>query len=927
MGERKLDRLFLRFRKRGDAAALGEVFDRTAPELLKLAMHLVRDPVEAEDVVQSTFLAAIEGAQSYDATRQLMPWLVGILARQAGLVRRRARRVVEPDRLGERSADDPADLAQAQEFSEELKAALEALPETYREVLRLHLADGKRPVEIAQDLKRAPGTVRMQMHRGLDLLRKSLPAGFAAAGVGAVLQTRGLAAIREQVLSSASGSVAAGPLPGTALGKGAGSSLALGGATLTLRLALVAGAGVLAAALVWRIWNAETAPAVPATVAERGTVERESARAKGSPLEAGDARTALAVEPPRFSAADSADPKLRATLRGRVTGVAPGEMDGVRLLVRGIARFEWPEEVRVEGRPAANGEFELEVTRLFEAGRPKRPLEELLITAEHPRFLKEEARIPVEEVESVEAGERTYRAELALALAGVVCGRVETPAPRRGRRESASDATEGTLVALYALLDGVPSHPPVDQVACLADGSFCLRGRAEGEHVVVAVSRDAEPSTSRVTLAPGARVDLDPIELAAGASIEGSAFQLGVPLPEGALVSATPVLEPAAADGGAPSWFPLAGRRLLWNGRAFERGGAIVETEADGSFHIDGLSPRAYRLRVSRAAQEAPSASPTRTLLSTLPGTTVIAPAAQVRILAELATIHLRLGTGDGAPGKRARIHWSQGGDPSQGLDFQLARDGECDVCVVPDRECVATVEAEGCVTQTLTWLAPHAGEEMTRTVLLAKDPQLARLSVRIETGEPFTELTEASFLFTPISGEGSLREGAAFARRATLEDGGFTVAGLPAGRWSVAVHAGDEYLHYRDFWCPAKLEVSLFPGAQADHSVRLRRGGRVRLSVLDSDGNRLAAECVVRTARGDPLEVSFLARRPEGASSDRHRLSALAACDVLPVLPAGDYDFELRVEGCEPLVRRVRVEARRCAQVREVLARGVGAR
>src|SRR5688572_29115247 len=149
-------------------------------------MHLARDPVEAEDVLQATFLAAIEAADSFDEQRRLLPWLVGILARQAGLSRRRARRVVEPDRLIERAEADPFETASAREFSEELVVALQSLPEKYREVIWLHLADGKRPVDIARDLDRAPGTVRMQMHRGLDLLRRALPAGFAAAGLGLI---------------------------------------------------------------------------------------------------------------------------------------------------------------------------------------------------------------------------------------------------------------------------------------------------------------------------------------------------------------------------------------------------------------------------------------------------------------------------------------------------------------------------------------------------------------------------------------------------------------------------------------------------------------------------------------------------------------------------------------------------------------------
>lgn len=50
MDEHELERLFERFRARGELSALGEVFDRTASGLLTLAVHLVRDPVEAEDL-------------------------------------------------------------------------------------------------------------------------------------------------------------------------------------------------------------------------------------------------------------------------------------------------------------------------------------------------------------------------------------------------------------------------------------------------------------------------------------------------------------------------------------------------------------------------------------------------------------------------------------------------------------------------------------------------------------------------------------------------------------------------------------------------------------------------------------------------------------------------------------------------------------
>ncbi len=99
------EQLFLRFRENGDADALGEVFDRTAPKLLLLAMHMVQDASVAEDLVQSAFVAAIESARRYRQGTPLLAWLTRILSNRAKAERhamRRRRQV--PERLG---AEDP----------------------------------------------------------------------------------------------------------------------------------------------------------------------------------------------------------------------------------------------------------------------------------------------------------------------------------------------------------------------------------------------------------------------------------------------------------------------------------------------------------------------------------------------------------------------------------------------------------------------------------------------------------------------------------------------------------------------------------------------------------------------------------------------------------------------------------------------------
>ncbi|MBZ0153721.1 MAG: RNA polymerase sigma factor, partial [Planctomycetes bacterium] len=166
------DRCFDRFRRAGDPRLLAKVFDRTAPELWKVASHLCRDRHAAEDAVQGTFLVAIEAQHDWDATRPLLPWLLGLLVNRVRETRRRQRapeatRVANP--AGER---DPADLASGGEIGQVVQAAMQRIPEPFRDTLRQHLVHGLGPAEIAAATGVPAGTVRMRLHRGLDQLRR-----------------------------------------------------------------------------------------------------------------------------------------------------------------------------------------------------------------------------------------------------------------------------------------------------------------------------------------------------------------------------------------------------------------------------------------------------------------------------------------------------------------------------------------------------------------------------------------------------------------------------------------------------------------------------------------------------------------------------------------------------------------------------------
>ncbi|HEX6812700.1 MAG TPA: sigma-70 family RNA polymerase sigma factor [Planctomycetota bacterium] len=229
-----VEQLFARFACDGDVGALSEVFDRTAPSLLRLAVQICGREAEAEDLLQATFLVAIEKARSFDPSRSLTAWLVGILQKQGKSLRRRMRREV-PAAEAEKAVD-PGEHVAAGEVREAVKRALLQVDEPYRQPLHLRLLDGLSTVEIAQHLGRTPGAVRVQLHRGLQRMRRLLPVGL---GLGVVAHHRGLAAVRCEVLAAASAPAALG------------TGVLLGGGLLVKKLIGAIVAVCLALALWW----------------------------------------------------------------------------------------------------------------------------------------------------------------------------------------------------------------------------------------------------------------------------------------------------------------------------------------------------------------------------------------------------------------------------------------------------------------------------------------------------------------------------------------------------------------------------------------------------------------------------------------------------------------------------------------------------
>lgn len=171
-----------------DQAAFEEDVVPFLPQLYSAARRLTHNQADAEDLLQESLLRAYRGYGTFKAGTNLRAWLYRILTNTfINRYRQRARQPSEVElgdledlylyrRLGEesgavRSAEDEA----LDRFvDEDVKAAVEALPEVFRIPVLLADVEGFSYKEIARIMDVPIGTVMSRLHRGRKALEKAL---------------------------------------------------------------------------------------------------------------------------------------------------------------------------------------------------------------------------------------------------------------------------------------------------------------------------------------------------------------------------------------------------------------------------------------------------------------------------------------------------------------------------------------------------------------------------------------------------------------------------------------------------------------------------------------------------------------------------------------------------------------------------------
>lgn len=174
--------------REGDRDAFGQLYDRYAR--LVHGVLLARVPYSAvDDLVQDVFLLALGRLRSLRFAARFGAWIAAIARNRAHDYHRRSRETVEltdavvveddgstagfrPIRAFVAAGGPAADAEAATAL-----AAIRSLPETYRETLILRLVEGMTGPEIAARTGLTPGSVRVNLHRGMQMLREKMGEG------------------------------------------------------------------------------------------------------------------------------------------------------------------------------------------------------------------------------------------------------------------------------------------------------------------------------------------------------------------------------------------------------------------------------------------------------------------------------------------------------------------------------------------------------------------------------------------------------------------------------------------------------------------------------------------------------------------------------------------------------------------------------
>jgi len=156
--------------REGDRGAFGRLYEHYAR--MVHGILLGRVPVgELEDLVQDVFVVAMRQVHTLRDVKCFGGWLAAVARNRANDYHRRSVELVE---FTDQSPDGAVRLGGEADDGAAILGVIRGLPEAYRETLILRLVEGMTGPEIAERTGLTAGSVRVNLHRGMQMLREKL---------------------------------------------------------------------------------------------------------------------------------------------------------------------------------------------------------------------------------------------------------------------------------------------------------------------------------------------------------------------------------------------------------------------------------------------------------------------------------------------------------------------------------------------------------------------------------------------------------------------------------------------------------------------------------------------------------------------------------------------------------------------------------
>jgi len=176
---RELDQQLIEQVKNGDNTAFKEIYSRFSQVVYNLALRMLRDKEDAEEVVQEIFLQLWNKAYTYDSERgAVSTWIINI-ARSRSIDKLRTLGYRERNtEIGEEKVNSNSDLSRIIEDREEsknvIRQALDSLPYKQRTAIELVYFEGLTHLEAAEKLDEPVGTIKTRIRLGVMKLKDKI---------------------------------------------------------------------------------------------------------------------------------------------------------------------------------------------------------------------------------------------------------------------------------------------------------------------------------------------------------------------------------------------------------------------------------------------------------------------------------------------------------------------------------------------------------------------------------------------------------------------------------------------------------------------------------------------------------------------------------------------------------------------------------